>query len=180
VGEVVGSPTVPARLWGALKDGVHYGEQSWSGSQLRGPGRFIPGWFDDLAAVAAKGWTEPFQFLFVDGWHGYEAVLADGREWVPNLTDGGVVVFDDAHLDEVRQAIADLDREGTIHLWGQAFGQAYAGRRPNPPTSVRIVLACDQPLTRHPPGHSPGPGRFSRWRLAASPRTRRPPRARRH
>ena len=90
---------------------------------------------------AAREWTEPFEFLFVDGWHGYEAVLADGREWVPKLSSGGVVVFDDAlQYDEVREAIAELDREGTIHLWGHFYGQAYAGRTRVPPGAVQHVL----------------------------------------
>ncbi|MFI5036197.1 MAG: class I SAM-dependent methyltransferase [Acidimicrobiales bacterium] len=95
------------------------------------------------SSEAAKGWTEPFQFLFVDGWHSYDAVLADGRDWVPNLDPNGVVVFDDAlHYGDVRRAIAELDREGTIHLWGHYWGQAYAGRIPTPPPSVRSVLAA--------------------------------------
>jgi cephalosporin hydroxylase len=95
------------------------------------------------SSEAAKGWTEPFQFLFVDGWHGYDAVLADGRDWVPKLSEDGVVVFDDAlQYDEVRRAIADLDREGTIHLWGHFCGQAYAGRSRTPPPSVRDLLAA--------------------------------------
>ncbi len=92
---------------------------------------------------AAKGWTEPFQFLFVDGWHGYDAVLADGREWVPNLSEGGVVVFDDAlQYDEVRRAIAQLEKEGIIHLWGHFYGQAYAGRSSAPPPSVKRLLGA--------------------------------------
>ena len=91
---------------------------------------------------AAEDWTEPFQFLFVDGWHGYEAVLADGRAWVPMLAEDGVVVFDDAlAFEEVRRAIAVLEREGTIHLWGHFYGQAYAGRSSAPPRSVQKLLA---------------------------------------
>jgi predicted O-methyltransferase YrrM len=95
------------------------------------------------SSEAAKGWTEPFQFLFVDGWHSYDAVLADGREWVPNLAEDGVVVFDDAiQYDDVRRAIADLDREGTINLWGHFYGQAYAGRSRTPPPSVQHLIAA--------------------------------------
>lgn len=95
------------------------------------------------SSEAAKEWTEPFQFLFVDGWHSYDAVLADGREWVPKLAEGGVVVFDDAlHYADVRRAIADLDREGTIHLWGHFYGQAYAGRTLAPPPSVEHLIAA--------------------------------------
>ncbi len=102
-------------------------------------------WIDPMVTTsseAAKGWTEPFQLLFVDGWHGYDAVLADGHEWVPNLTHDGVVVFDDAlQYEEVRRAIAELQRDATIHLWGHFYGQAYAGRTPTPPPSVQRLLA---------------------------------------
>jgi cephalosporin hydroxylase len=94
------------------------------------------------SSEAAREWTEPFQFLFVDGWHGYDAVLADGREWAAKLDEGGVVVFDDAlQYDEVRQAINDLDSEGTIHLWGHFYGQALAGRSPTPPACVVQLIA---------------------------------------
>ena len=91
----------------------------------------------------AKSWTEPFEFLFVDGWHSYDAVLADGREWVPKMAEGGVAVFDDAlQYEEVRHAIADLNREGTINLWGHFWGQAYAGRSHTPPRSVQELLVA--------------------------------------
>jgi predicted O-methyltransferase YrrM len=93
------------------------------------------------SSETAKEWTEPFQFLFVDGWHSYDAVLADGREWLPMLSEDGVVVFDDAlQYDDVRRAIIELNREGTIHLWGHFYGQAFAGRSPTPPPSVQRLL----------------------------------------
>ena len=80
---------------------------------------------------AAKGWSEPIDFLFIDGWHSYEAVIEDGHDWIQHLSDQGVVVFDDAtRYPDVRQAIDDLVAEGTCRLYGDAFGQAYAGRRP--------------------------------------------------
>jgi predicted O-methyltransferase YrrM len=92
---------------------------------------------------AAKDWSEPFQFLFVDGWHSYDAVLADGRDWVAMMSEDGVVVFDDAlQYDDVRRAIADLDRQGTMHLWGHFYGQAFAGRSATPPPSVQRLLAA--------------------------------------
>ena len=101
------------------------------------------------SSEAEKGWKEPFQFLFVDGWHGYDAVLTDGREWFPHLVANGVAVFDDVNYEEVTRAVHDLHVEGTIHLWGYAFNQAYAGRKSDAPVSVRAVLAADRPLTRH-------------------------------
>jgi predicted O-methyltransferase YrrM len=101
---------------------------------------------------AAVGWSDPIDFLFIDGWHTYEAVVEDGRDWIPHLTDGAVVVFDDASKHPgMKRAIRELAEEGTIHLYGEAFGQAFAGRRPGVPTSVRTVLKADRPLTRHLP-----------------------------
>jgi hypothetical protein len=61
-----------------------------------------------------------------------------------------VAVFDDViNYEEVGRAVRDLDLEGTIHLWGSAFDQAYAGRKSEAPASVQAVLAAERPLTRH-------------------------------
>jgi predicted O-methyltransferase YrrM len=101
---------------------------------------------------AARDWSEPIDYLFIDGWHSYEAVVEDGHDWIPHLTDRGVVVFDDATTNaEVSRAIDDLARSESIHLYGDAFGQAFAGRRPDTPESVRRVLSSYLPLTRHLP-----------------------------
>jgi len=101
---------------------------------------------------AAAGWSDPIDFLFIDGWHTYEAVVEDGRDWIPHLTDRGVVVFDDASKHAgMKRAVRELATDGTMHLYGEAFGQAYAGRRPDVPSSVRTALKADRPLTRHLP-----------------------------
>jgi predicted O-methyltransferase YrrM len=101
---------------------------------------------------AAKDWSDPIDFLFIDGWHSYEAVIDDGQNWLPHLTDRGVVVFDDATTNgDVSRAINDLVASERIHLYGDAFGQAFAGRRPEVPESVQRVLASYLPLTRHLP-----------------------------
>jgi predicted O-methyltransferase YrrM len=103
--------------------------------------------------AAAQGWSASIDFLFVDGWHSYEAVLQDGHDWIPLLTDNAVVVFDDAvRYPGVRQAVDELVGDGTMYLYGDAYDQAYAGRAPNPPTSVTKVLHSYRPLTRHIPG----------------------------
>ncbi|HEY5251201.1 MAG TPA: class I SAM-dependent methyltransferase [Acidimicrobiales bacterium] len=103
---------------------------------------------------ASEGWTEPIDFLFIDGWHSYDAVMEDGHDWIPHLTDGGVVVFDDAlRYRDVKRAIDDLVTDGTVHLYGDAFGQAFGGRRAETPASVATVLGSYRPLTRHLPGH---------------------------
>lgn len=102
---------------------------------------------------AAQSWTGPVDFLFVDGWHSYDAVMEDALDWMPHLSEGGVVVFDDAiRYDDVSKAIDDLVAQGHIHLWGDAFGQAFAGRSAVPPRSVSTVLGCYRPLTRRIPG----------------------------
>jgi cephalosporin hydroxylase len=102
---------------------------------------------------AAQGWGDPIDFLFIDGWHSYEAVFEDGNDWIPHLTDGGVVVFDDAtKYHGVSRAVSDLAAHGTIRLYGDAFGQAFAGRRPDAPESVRTVLDSYRPVTRRLPG----------------------------
>lgn len=103
---------------------------------------------------AAAGWTEPIDFLFIDGWHSYDAVMEDGRDWIPHLSERGVVVFDDAlRYPDVKRAIDDLESDGTVHVYGDAFGQAFGGRRDEIPASVATVLGSYRPLTRHLPGH---------------------------
>ena len=46
---------------------------------------------------AVADWTNPIDYLFIDGWHSYEAVVQDGHDWVPPSADRGVVLFDDAN-----------------------------------------------------------------------------------
>ena len=112
---------------------------------------------DTLVATshdASAGWSEPIDFLFIDGWHSYDAVIEDGHDWIPHLSENGVVVFDDAmRYQDVKRAIDDLVTDGTVHLYGDAFGQAFGGRRPQTPASVATVLRSYRPLTRHLPGH---------------------------
>jgi predicted O-methyltransferase YrrM len=48
-----------------------------------------------LSQVAADGFEEPIELLFVDGSHEYDLVLEDFEKWVPKVVDGGWVVFHD-------------------------------------------------------------------------------------
>jgi predicted O-methyltransferase YrrM len=90
---------------------------------------------------AAREWSGPVDLLFVDGWHSYDAVIADGEAWLPHLSSGGVVVFDDyAAYDEVGRAVRDLAARGRFHLWGSVFGQAVGGADPTPPPFARRAL----------------------------------------
>ena len=53
--------------------------------------RFMPA----STSEAAKSWTEPIDYLYVDADHSYEAVLSDLEAWVPHVRLGGVIAGDD-------------------------------------------------------------------------------------
>jgi predicted O-methyltransferase YrrM len=61
----------------------------------------------------AERWSgERIRVLFVDGWHSYEAVTSDIRNWVPLLSSQGVVLIDDyRNYDDVRRAVDDARSE---------------------------------------------------------------------
>jgi hypothetical protein len=80
----------------------------------------------------ADGWSDQVDLIYVDGWHSYAAVTADGEAWLPHLGDQGVVIFDDyAIYDEVREAIHELARPRALPLLGlgaRSSGQRGGGR----------------------------------------------------
>lgn len=45
--------------------------------------------------IVAKQWKEPIHFLFLDGSHKYETVLADYQGFYPYVVDGGIIAFHD-------------------------------------------------------------------------------------
>jgi predicted O-methyltransferase YrrM len=95
---------------------------------------------------AAEGWSEPVDLLYVDGWHSYDAVLGDGRAWLPHLAEHGVVFFDDyGNYGDVRNAVGQLAAEGSFHLWGTVFRQAVGGRQPTPPDAIKRALRAANP-----------------------------------
>jgi predicted O-methyltransferase YrrM len=53
--------------------------------------RLIPA----TTAEAAKVWSEPIDFLYIDADHSYEGVLADLYAWVPHVRSGGLILGDD-------------------------------------------------------------------------------------
>jgi predicted O-methyltransferase YrrM len=53
--------------------------------------RLIPA----TTAAAARTWSDPIDFLYIDADHGYEGVLADLEAWVPHVRRGGLIVGDD-------------------------------------------------------------------------------------
>jgi predicted O-methyltransferase YrrM len=100
----------------------------------------------------AASWSEPIDLLYVDGWHSYDAVTADGEAWLPYLSERGVVIFDDyVAYGEVCKAIRDLVDRGLCRLWGSIFGQAIGGEAAEPPAAIRRALLLSRGgLRMHP------------------------------
>ena len=58
----------------------------------RGQVHFLVGWSHEVA----KWWRNPLDFLFIDGDHRYDVVLADWKGFSSWVKTGGVVTFHDA------------------------------------------------------------------------------------
>jgi predicted O-methyltransferase YrrM len=68
---------------------------------------------------AAKSWTEPIDYLYVDADHHYEAVLADLEAWLPHVKPGGLLLGDDygnASFPGVQRAWDEFDAAHGLHL----------------------------------------------------------------
>lgn len=48
-----------------------------------------------LSNEVAKTWSKPIHFLFIDGSHRYEDVLADYTDFLPHVLPGGIIAFHD-------------------------------------------------------------------------------------
>jgi predicted O-methyltransferase YrrM len=66
---------------------------------------------DDLARIAATA-GGPFDFVFLDGNHEYENVLADFRGIVGVTRPGAMILVHDAYYEPSRQAMDDAVAEG--------------------------------------------------------------------
>jgi predicted O-methyltransferase YrrM len=84
-------------------------------------------------------WDEPIDVLHIDGDHAYEAVRADAAKYVPFLTEGGIVVFDDydaAHpgvlraVHELLVAFPSLEIVG-LNYQGSEYGSICLRRGPD-------------------------------------------------
>jgi predicted O-methyltransferase YrrM len=56
-------------------------------------------WRRQRSDEAAKTWSAPIDFLFIDGDHAYEACRRDFEDWSPHVVPDGVLAFHDALTD---------------------------------------------------------------------------------
>jgi predicted O-methyltransferase YrrM len=92
-------------------------------------------------------WEGSIDFLFVDGWHEYEAVLADVRGFGAFLSASGIVCIDDVGAyDEVDQASRLGLAELGLTRYGTIGAKGWAGRSPSPPECLRGALAFQRRL----------------------------------
>jgi predicted O-methyltransferase YrrM len=59
----------------------------------------------------AKTWTTPLDFLFIDGSHIYEHVMADFTSFFPHVVPGGIIAFHDVHTNH----------PGVLRAWNETF-----------------------------------------------------------
>jgi predicted O-methyltransferase YrrM len=65
----------------------------------------------EMSGQAALGWTRAIDFLYVDGDHGYDAVVGDIKHFVPFVRPGGLFAFHDykpVGKEGVRRAVDEL------------------------------------------------------------------------
>ena len=83
-----------------------------------------------------RTWNEPIDFLFVDGCHLYESVVADIETWTPHLKDGAIVAFHDYGTEHdmwlrVKKAVdehfSDQEEVGRAHPCSIAFRWSIKG-----------------------------------------------------
>jgi hypothetical protein len=53
-------------------------------------------WVRDFSQSVGQRWQAPIDFLFIDGDHSLDGVMADWRAWTPHVVAAGVVALHDA------------------------------------------------------------------------------------
>lgn len=98
--------------------------------------RFMP----TTTAEAAKSWTEPIDYLYIDADHSYEAVLADLLAWVPHMKPGALLLGDDygnPAFPGVKQAWDEFER---AHWTGGRDEVRLTRYQSNPPHKDGVQL----------------------------------------
>lgn len=66
---------------------------------------------------AAKEWSQPIEFLWIDGDHSYEGAKADFDLYSPFVVEGGVIAFHDSTQPDVdRVALESFSKNGFVDL----------------------------------------------------------------
>jgi predicted O-methyltransferase YrrM len=80
----------------------------------------------------APGWTEPLDFLFLDGDHTWAAVKRDYDDWTPKLKIGGILAMHDARMSRGGASfhpgpshVADSEIFARPDRW-QVLGEAFS------------------------------------------------------
>jgi predicted O-methyltransferase YrrM len=98
-------------------------------------------------------------FVFIDGWKTFDYLAYELFLLNRALSDGGCIMFDDAHLPSVRRAIAMLKRHyGYDEVDYANFGETAAQRAYHVLTTRGVARSCRAvlkavPLERQPPTH---------------------------
>ena len=83
-------------------------------------------WVEDFSSRVAKTWSQPIDFLFIDGDHEEAAVLRDWDDWHKFIAPRGIVAFHDARVfpggwtatsDGPVRVINSLFRQKKIEGW---------------------------------------------------------------
>ena len=59
----------------------------------------------------------PMQFIYIDGAHDYDSVIADLRAWWPRLARPGVLAGHDIDLPDVRRAVKEFAEAQRLAVW---------------------------------------------------------------
>lgn len=93
--------------------------------------RLIPA----LTTEAAKVWSGPIDYLYVDADHSYEGVLADLEAWWPHVRHGGLILgddYDNALYPGVKAAWDEFER--------RLYGVDFTRFQSDPPAAQGVQL----------------------------------------
>ena len=68
---------------------------------------FIKGYFEEVA----KTWDKPIDILHIDGFHTYEAVRSDYKNWSKFVKDDGIILFHDTMVFDKNFGVHKLFQE---------------------------------------------------------------------
>jgi len=81
--------------------------------------------YADTAKAAEQFADRSCWFVYVDGDHKFESVLADCRAWAPKVADGGWIAGDDWDVGEVKQAVVTAFGDACIVTPGDAVTRVW-------------------------------------------------------